>query len=42
MERRAAAAVAGNARLTAANAAVPLVVLAAEGCTLPGVRRMLT
>lgn len=32
----------GNARLTAANAAVLLVVLAAEGFTLLGVRQMLT
>jgi hypothetical protein len=41
-ERRADAAVEGNARLTAANAAVLLVVLAAEGFTLLGVRQMLT
>ena len=41
-ERRANAGVEGNARLTAANAAVLLVVLAAEGFTLLGVRQMLT
>lgn len=41
-ERRADAAVEGNARITAANAAVLLVVLAAEGFTLLGVRQMLT
>jgi hypothetical protein len=39
---RADAAVEGNARLTAANAAVLMVVLAAEGFTLLGVRQMLT
>jgi hypothetical protein len=42
VERRADAGVEGNARLTAANAVVLLVVLAAEGLTLLGVRRMLT
>ncbi|HEY2639656.1 MAG TPA: hypothetical protein VGI66_07190 [Streptosporangiaceae bacterium] len=41
-ERRADAAVEGKARLTAANAAVLLVVLAAEGFTLLGARQMLT
>jgi hypothetical protein len=41
-ERRADAGVEGNARLTAVNAAVLLVVLAAEGFTLLGVRQMLT
>lgn len=41
-ERRANAGVEGNARLTAANAAVLLVMLAAEGFTLLGVRQMLT
>ena len=41
-DRRADAAVEGNARLTAANAAVLLVILAAEGFTLLGVRQMLT
>ncbi len=41
-ERRADAGAEGNARLTAANAAVLLVVLAAEGFTLLGVRQMLT
>lgn len=40
-ERRAGSGVAGNARLTAANAAVLLVLLAAEGFTVLGVRRML-
>ncbi len=33
---------AGNARLTAANAAVLLVLLAAEGVTILGVRQMLS
>jgi hypothetical protein len=42
VERRANAAVEGNARLTAANAAVLLVMLAAEGATLLGVRQLLT
>jgi hypothetical protein len=41
-EHRADAGVEGNARLTAVNAAVLLVVLAAEGFTLLGVRQMLT
>lgn len=41
-ELRADAAVEGNTRLTAANAAVLLVVLAAEGFTLLGIRQMLT
>lgn len=39
---RADAGVAGNARLTAANAVVLLVLLAAEGFTILGVRQMLT
>jgi len=42
VERRTDAGVEGNVRLTAANAAVLLVVLAAEGFTLLGVRQMLT
>jgi hypothetical protein len=41
-ERRAEAGVAGNARLTVASAVVLLVLLAAEGFTLLGVRQMLT
>ena len=41
-QRRADAGVAGNARLTAANALVLLVLLAAEGFTILGVRQMLT
>ena len=41
-QRRAEAGVAGNARLTAANAVVLLVLLAAEGFTVLGVRQMLT
>lgn len=41
-QRRADAGVAGNARLTAANAVVLLVLLAAEGFTVLGVRQMLT
>ena len=41
-ERRADAAVAGNARLTAANAAVLLVLLAAEGVTILRVRQLLS
>lgn len=40
--RRAVAGAEGNARLTAANAVVLLVLLAAEGFTLLGVRQMLT
>lgn len=40
--RRADAGVEGNARLTAVNAALLLVLLAAEGVTILGVRRMLT
>jgi hypothetical protein len=41
-ERRAEAGVAGNARLTAANAAVLLVLLAAEGVTILRVRQLLS
>jgi hypothetical protein len=41
-ERRAGAGVAGNARLTAANAAVLLVLLAAEGVTILRVRELLS
>jgi len=41
-ERRAEAGVAGNARLTAANAAVLLVPLAAEGVTILRVRQLLS
>lgn len=41
-ERRANAGVEGNERLTAVNAAVLLVLLAAEGFTILGVRQMLT
>ena len=41
-ERRADAAVAGNARLTAANAAVLLVLLAAQGVTILRVRQLLS
>lgn len=41
-ERRAVAGAEGNARLTAVNAVVLLVLLAAEGFTLLGVRQMLT
>jgi hypothetical protein len=41
-ERRADAGVAGNARLTAANAAVLLVLLAAEGVTILRVRQLLS
>jgi hypothetical protein len=41
-ERRANAGVAGNARLTAANAAVLLVLLAAEGVTILRVHRLLS
>ena len=41
-ERRADAGVAGNARLTAANAAVLLVLLAAEGVTVLRVRQLLS
>lgn len=41
-ELRADAAAEGNTRLTAANAAVLLAVLAAEGFTLLGIRQMLT
>ena len=41
-ERRADAGVAGNARLTAANAAVLLVLLAAEGVTILRVHRLLS
>jgi hypothetical protein len=40
-ERRADAGAAGNARLTAANAAVLLVLLAAEGVTILRVRQLL-
>jgi hypothetical protein len=40
--RRADAGVEGNARLTAVNAALLLVLLAAEGVTILGVRRMLS
>ena len=41
-ERRADAGVAGNARLTAANAVVLLVLLAAEGLTILSVRQLLS
>jgi hypothetical protein len=41
-ERRADAGVAGNARLTAANATVLLVLLAAEGVTVLRVRQLLS
>src|SRR5206468_2516773 len=41
-ERRAEAGVAANARLTASNAAVLLVLLAAEGVTILRVRALLT
>ncbi|MGH3149225.1 MAG: hypothetical protein ACRDOB_00635 [Streptosporangiaceae bacterium] len=41
-QRRAEAGVAGNARLTASNAAVLLVLLAAEGVTIVRVRQLLT
>ncbi len=41
-QRRADAGVEGNARLTAANAVVLLILLAAEGFTILGVRQMLT
>ena len=41
-ERRANAGAAGNARLTAANAAVLLVLLAAEGVTILRVRQLLS
>ncbi len=41
-ERRADAGVAGNARLTAANAAVLLVLLAAEGVTILSVRQLIS
>src|SRR5579859_801235 len=41
-QRRADAGVAGNARLTAANAAVLLVLLAAEGVTILRVRPLLS
>lgn len=42
VERRAESGVAGNARLTAANAAVLLVLLAVEGVTVLQVRQLLT